>query len=152
MNILIYCILFFFLTISPTLANYSQSCVNINKVEISHLFDRWNQSLQTGDPAKVSANYSHDAVLLPTLSSKVRATDAERRDYFKGFLKKKPVAKIDRRIIRIGCNYAIDSGTYKIAFKDGSIVPARYTFTYGWNGHEWLITSHHSSVYPKDDH
>lgn len=24
-----------------------------------------------------------------------------------------------------------------------------YTVTYGWNGKEWLITSHHSSVMPE---
>lgn len=24
-----------------------------------------------------------------------------------------------------------------------------YTFTYGWNGKEWLTTSHHSSVMPE---
>ena len=48
------------------------------------LFDQWNKSLQSGDPAKVAASYSHDAVLLPTLSNRVRYTHKERVGYFKG--------------------------------------------------------------------
>ena len=49
----------------------------------------------------------------------------------------------------IGCNSALDAGLYTFTFGDGSRVQARYTFTYGWNGSEWLITSHHSSAMPE---
>lgn len=125
-------------------------CTMISQEKVTKLFDRWNASLRTGDPAKVAANYSTDAVLLPTLSAQVRYTDKERIDYFKDFLKKHPVAKIDSRTIRTGCNKAIDNGIYTFRFKDGTQATARYTFTYGWYGKEWLITSHHSSVLPKD--
>lgn len=31
-------------------------------------------------------------------------------------------------------------------YADGIVVKARYTFTCRWNGHQWLITSHHSST------
>lgn len=41
------------------------ACVNTNETEIARLFDRWNQSLQTGDPDKVVENYADDAILLP---------------------------------------------------------------------------------------
>ena len=125
-------------------------CTMISHEKVTKLFDRWNASLQTHDPAKVAANYSSDAVLLPTLSAQVRYTDEERIDYFKDFLKKDPVAKIDSRTIRTGCNKAIDNGVYTFRFKDGTQATARYTFTYGWSGKVWMITSHHSSVLPKD--
>ncbi|CUW44639.1 hypothetical protein B3286c1_1973 [Brucella vulpis] len=95
------------------------------------------------------ANYAPDAVLLPTLSKKVRYTQKEREDYFRGFLKKKPVGHIDSRTIRTGCNEALDTGTYTFTFGDGSKAAARYTFTYGWNGNNWVITSHHSSAMPQ---
>lgn len=125
-----------------------RKCVVVSKMEIAALFDRWNRSLETGDAQKVAANYAHDAVLLPTLSPQTRLTDDERIDYFKSFIKKGPVGHIDNRTIRRGCDEAIDTGNYIFTFKDGSKARARYTFTYGWNGEKWLITSHHSSALP----
>ncbi|MCF7645647.1 DUF4440 domain-containing protein [Bacillus subtilis] len=125
-------------------------CAPVNHYDVIKFFDRWNASLQTHDPVKVAENYSADAVLLPTLSAQVRYTNEERIDYFKDFLKKNPVARIDSRTIRLGCNKAIDNGIYTFRFKDGSEATARYTFTYAWDGARWLITSHHSSVLPKD--
>ncbi|EDD3288237.1 DUF4440 domain-containing protein, partial [Salmonella enterica subsp. enterica serovar Rissen] len=100
-------------------------------------------------PQMVSENYLSDAVLLPTVSNKARLTDAERVDYFEHFLAKKPTGKIDMRTIRLGCNKAIDTGTYTFTFADKSTVSARYTFTYAWDGKEWKISTHHSSAMPE---
>lgn len=136
------------LTSSAAFAQESHSCVKMSEKEVASMFDRWNASLQTGDAKTVSENYLSDAVLLPTLSNKVRLTDEERIHYFEEFLAKKPVGHIDSRTIRIGCNKAIDTGTYTFTFKDGSKAAARYTFTYAWNGEKWLISSHHSSAMP----
>jgi uncharacterized protein (TIGR02246 family) len=127
----------------------TRTCEVINQEQVAALFDRWNESLKTGDARKVVANYAHDAVLLPTLSNQARLTDRERIDYFEGFLKKGPVGRIDTRTIRLGCNKAIDTGTYTFTFRDGSHAAARYTFTYAWDGEKWLITSHHSSALPE---
>lgn len=137
------------LTSSAAFAQESHGCVKMNEKEVASMFDRWNASLQTGDAKTVSENYLSDAVLLPTLSIQVRLTDEERIHYFEDFLAKKPVGHIDSRTIRIGCNKAIDSGTYTFTFKDGSKAAARYTFTYAWNGEKWLISSHHSSAMPE---
>ncbi|MFS1537395.1 MAG: DUF4440 domain-containing protein [Candidatus Phlomobacter fragariae] len=102
-------------------------CIKVDQQQIASLFDRWNDSLKNGDAKKVSANYLADSVLLPTISSQVRLTNAERIDYFKHFLAKKPGEKIYNQTIRIGCNKAIDISTF--TFKDKSTVSAHYTFT-----------------------
>lgn len=46
----------------------TETCKATSDKEIASLFDRWNASLQTGDPQKVVANYATKSVLLPTLS------------------------------------------------------------------------------------
>lgn len=127
------------------------SCVDVNESDISKLFDRWNDSLKTGDASLVADNYIKDAVLLPTVSNKVRLTNDERRDYFEHFLEKKPVGEIENRVIRLGCNKAIDTGTYSFTYVSGEKIYARYTFTYVWNGDEWKISTHHSSSMPEKD-
>jgi uncharacterized protein (TIGR02246 family) len=127
----------------------SEVCHPIKEKEVAALFDRWNASLQTGDPKKVAANYAEKSVLLPTVSNKPRLTPEEKEDYFEHFLEKKPVGKIDWRSIEIDCNTAIDAGLYTFTFGDGSQVKARYTYTYKWDGKQWLITTHHSSAMPE---
>jgi uncharacterized protein (TIGR02246 family) len=128
----------------------TEVCKTASEQEISALFDRWNRSLQTGDPLKVVANYAERSVLLPTVSNKPRVTPSEKEDYFHHFLENKPVGKIDWRIIEIDCNTAVDAGLYTFTFgASGTQVKARYTYTYKWDGQQWLITSHHSSAMPE---
>lgn len=128
----------------------SEACRATSEQEIAALFDRWNASLQTGEPAKVVANYATKSILLPTVSNKPRLTSAEKEDYFHHFLENKPSGKIDMRMIEVGCNTAVDAGLYTFTFaKNGAVVSARYTYTYRWSGSEWLITSHHSSAMPE---
>ncbi|BCG05191.1 hypothetical protein PPGU19_097590 (plasmid) [Paraburkholderia sp. PGU19] len=129
----------------------TETCHSATNKQIAALFDRWNDSLKTGDPQKVVANYAPRSILLPTVSNKPRLTVDEKVDYFRHFLENKPVGTIDFRDIMIECNTAIDAGLYSFKFADGSVVKARYTFTYEWNGHNWLITSHHSSKLPEGD-
>lgn len=125
-------------------------CQAVSESEIAALFDRWNKSLQTGEPRKVVANYADRSILLATVSNKPRMTPAEKEDYFQHFLEKRPAGTIDMRSIEIGCNTAIDAGLYTFTFaKTGAKVSGRYTFTYRWNGSEWLISSHHSSTMPE---
>jgi len=120
-------------------------------MEIASLFDRWNQSLLTGEPKKVVANYAERSILLPTVSNKPRLTPAEKEDYFNHFLEKGPSGKIDLRQIEIGCNTAVDAGLYTFTFEEtGEVVSGRYTYTYQWDGRNWLITSHHSSAMPEN--
>ncbi|MBO9535973.1 SgcJ/EcaC family oxidoreductase [Herbaspirillum sp.] len=139
------------LALAATTTAYAKSevCHAASEKQIASLFDRWNASLQTGDPKKVVANYAKKSVLLPTVSNKPRLTAEAKEDYFEHFLERKPVGSIDSRSIEIDCNSAIDVGLYTFKFADGSEVKARYTFTYKWNGRQWLISSHHSSAMPE---
>ncbi|MFL6676256.1 MAG: DUF4440 domain-containing protein [Massilia sp.] len=135
---------------SESASTHTEVCKPTNEQEISALFDRWNGSLQTGDPRAVVANYAPRSVLLPTVSNKPRLTEAEKEDYFLHFLENKPIGKIDSRTIIISCNAAVDAGLYTFTFgTTGEQVKARYTYTYMWDGKKWLITTHHSSAMPE---
>jgi len=119
------------------------------KSEIISLFTTWNNALATGDPSQVVTLYERDAILLPTVSNKVRHNHSEIEDYFVNFLSKGPQGKIDESNVRVFDQLAINSGVYTFTFKDGATVQARYTFVYRWNDNQWLITEHHSSQMPE---
>ena len=117
--------------------------------EITALFEQWNRALQTGDPKQVAALYATDAILLPTVSNKVRHNHNEIEDYFVNFLAKGPQGKIDESNVRIFDDTAINSGVYTFTFKDGAKVQARFTYVYRLIGQRWLIIEHHSSAMPE---
>ncbi len=139
---------------TPALAENQTNvrCVNVKTDEIKKLFYRWNNSLQTKNPDIVVKNYANNAVLLPTLSHKIHQNTADIRQYFVDFLKNSPSGKINRRVIRTGCNSATDSGIYTFTFTNQGKqkkVPARYSFVYEYINGKWLIVSHHSSKMPE---
>ena len=138
---------------SPSTNQTSQPtevCVAVSEQQIAALFDRWNNSLQTGDPHKVVANYAAKSILLPTVSNKPRLSPEEKEEYFHHFLENRPNGRIDMRVIQVNCNTAFDAGLYTFTFaKTGTQVKARYSYTYKWDGKQWLITSHHSSAMPE---
>jgi uncharacterized protein (TIGR02246 family) len=135
--------------VAPALADTSVICKATSEADIKGLFDRWNNSLKTGNPDEVVKNYAPDAILLATVSNKPRLTQEERRDYFVHFLENKPVGDINMRVIKLGCNDAIDAGIYTFTFGNGQKVRARYTYTYTLQDGKWLISSHHSSAMPE---
>lgn len=132
---------------APALA--AQACTPIDAPAVAALFDHWNDALRSGDPAQVSALYSADALLLPTLSAEPRTTPDGIRNYFAGFLAGGPQGRIERRSIQLGCNEAMDAGTYSFRFADGHVVQARYTFLYVFSEGRWQIQHHHSSLVPE---
>ena len=128
------------------------ACKAITEPEVAALFERWNQSLKSLSAAEVVKNYAARSILLPTVSNKARLSAAEKEDYFVHFLENKPQGRIDMRFVDIGCNTVLDAGLYTFSFaKTGTKVSGRYSFTYGWDGQQWLITSHHSSAMPEKD-
>lgn len=132
-------------------SRHMESCKPIDEAQVASLFERWNTSLQTGDPEAVVQNYAKRSILLPTLSGKSRITKEEKEDYFKHFLADRPVGVVTVRQIDIGCNVAVDSGLYTFSMRrSGKEAHARYTYTYKWENGKWLITSHHSSLVPQE--
>jgi uncharacterized protein (TIGR02246 family) len=133
-------------------ARAGENCKASSEQEIAALFERWNQALQTGDASAVLANYAERSILLPTLSKQTRFTADEKADYFRHFMENGPSGVIELRFIELGCNTAVDAGLYTFSFaKTGTVSKARYSFTYHWDGTQWLITSHHSSLMPETD-
>ena len=132
-----------------SVAKHTETCEGTSEEEIAALFDRWNNALRTGHAHKVVTYYAATSVLIPLVSNKPRLTLDDKEDYFHYFLKNKPVGRIDSRTIEIGCNTAIDEGLYTFTFEStGTEIKGRYTFTYKWDGYDWLITNHHSSSLP----
>lgn len=122
------------------------------QAEIRALFTIWNDALQTRDPDAVARLYSADAILLPTVSNKVRHDHAEIRDYFVTFLAKQPRGVMNESNVREFGDLAIDSGVYTFDLtSDGATtqVPCRYTFVYRREADGWKIVEHHSSAMPE---
>lgn len=124
-----------------------------SQADIANQFGIWNAALATGDPNKVADLYAPDAVLLPTVSNKVRTNRAEIVDYFVQFLASKPSGKIEQEVINVlDPDTAINTGVYRFTLtKDGQQqqVQARYTYVYEYRGGKWLIVNHHSSAMPE---
>ncbi|MFF7644282.1 SgcJ/EcaC family oxidoreductase [Streptomyces canus] len=126
-----------------------------SRTQIAGLFDTWNAALKTGDADKVVDLYASDAVLLPTVSNKVRTTHAEIVDYFEHFLENKPVGKKVQTVVDVLDNdSAIDTGVYEFTLTDPDtgakrVVKARYTYAYEKRDGAWKIVNHHSSAMPE---
>ncbi|MEH0471846.1 SgcJ/EcaC family oxidoreductase [Streptomyces sp. B21-097] len=123
--------------------------------QIAALFDGWNAALRTGDAELVADRYARNAVLLPTVSNKVRTDRAGIVDYFEHFLRNKPVGKKVRTIVNVlDADSAVDTGVYAFTLTDPGtghkrVVEARYTYEYEKRGGRWLIVNHHSSAMPE---
>ena len=122
----------------------------ITEEEVRGLFQLWNSALATESPDAVAKRYASKAVLLPTVSDVPRTDYALIKDYFVGFLKKKPQGKIESGDITIGHNWCQDAGIYEFTMgATGDKVKGRYSFVYVYEDGEWKISHHHSSVMPE---
>merc|ERR1712038_646052 len=122
----------------------------ITEPEVKNLFSLWNDALATLDPDAVTARYSKNALLLPTVSDTPRDSEDLIKDYFVGFLKKQPQGKILESNVQIGNNWCQDAGIYEFTMgATGDVVKARYSYVYVYEDGEWKISHHHSSVMPE---
>jgi len=122
----------------------------ITEEEVRNLFQLWNSALATEDPDAVAKRYADKAVLLPTVSDVPRTDYDLIKDYFVGFLQKKPQGEILESNVTIGHNWCQDAGIYEFTMgATGDKVKGRYSFVYVWENGQWKISHHHSSVMPE---
>ena len=149
----------------PSAVSSSQAgaCAAVDEALADRLFQRWADLVKTGDAEAVADLYGPEALLLPTLSARTRQSHADIADYFAGFAAAHPDAEVIERTVFPGCNEVVDAGIYRFHFganppgpkqagegHSGSdaVVEARYTFVYGFNGEQWKLLHHHSSLLP----
>ena len=138
----------------PMKAAKAPACAPGSAAAVEGLFTQFNDSWATKDPAKVTALFTKDAVLLPTVSHTPRTTPEGVNDYFVKFLKGSPVGSIDTSTVSVGCNIATRLGTWTVKLTDAktgavSNVKARYSFIYKPEGGVWKIYHLHSSMMPE---
>ena len=135
---------------SEAVALEAQTCAPITESTVEGLFERWNQALGSGSPETVAKLYAPGALLLPTLSATDRSDPEAIADYFTSFLKRQPIGEVTSRRILLGCNDASDAGDYTFQLhQPEEQLNARFTFVYGFDGQEWRILHHHSSLVPQ---
>lgn len=137
-----------------TPAQAAQTCPSVTPAQIEAQFARFNDAWATRNPDAVAALFTRQPVLLATLSNTPRTTPAAVRDYFVGFLKNSPSARLDTSTIEIDCNTASRVGTWTVVLTNPATgarreVAARYSFIYRWENGAWKIDHLHSSAMPE---
>jgi hypothetical protein len=133
-------------------------------VLMDRLFQHWADLVKAGDAEAVADLYGPEALLLPTLSARPRHSHSAIADYFADFTARHPQAEVVERTVFPGCNQVVDAGLYRFRFdhtpsaepttpmddepRGGTVVEARYTLVYGFNGEQWQLLHHHSSLLP----
>lgn len=116
-------------------------------------FQRWNEALQTREPAKVADLYSEDNAFLPTLSPRFHQGTTDAVAYFEHFLAKNPFGTIvSEKVQKISEDSFLHSGMYDfvVGFDDDrQTVEARFTFVWQKINGEWKVIHHHSSLKPQ---
>lgn len=128
-------------------------CVAVTQAQVDGLFKEFNDGFQTRNPDVVTALFSKDAVLLPTVSGKMRTDAAGIRDYFVGFLANKPFGTVTESETTVGCNMATRVGNWTVKLTNPttgevSEASARFSFIYVYEDGKWKIAHLHSSLRP----
>ena len=140
---------------SPVAAKAKASnCHRMSAAQADAQFNTFNAAWASKDPAKVTALFDDDAVLLATVANVPRTDPAGINDYFVKFLRGSPVGTVNSTSIKSGCNWLLRMGTWTVALTDPvtgakTDVKARYTFLYQFEDGKWKIEHLHSSAMPE---
>jgi uncharacterized protein (TIGR02246 family) len=131
-----------------------ERCEVVTTTQVEGLFPQFMSAWATKDPAKVTALFAPDAVLLATVSNTPRTNPALINDYFQSFLKNSPAGTVDTSTVSLGCNIATRVGTWTVALTNPATnaatnVKARYSFIYKYGRDGWKIYHLHSSAMPE---
>jgi uncharacterized protein (TIGR02246 family) len=126
------------------------------KTAVQNAYNDWCAAISQakGDPEMITKFYAQDAILLPTLSSRIlRNHNGGLNAYFIKFTSSPDIqCKTEQLITQIYGDMAINSGSYDFSFteKNGKTktIAARFTFVYKEEDGQWLIVAHHSSILP----
>jgi hypothetical protein len=123
---------------------------------VNERLDHWKRQLARStpsDPAPIVGTYdSRHAVLLPTCANGPLTNQSRPEtitDYFKSFLRDRPVVEFDKPIVGGVCGNAFASGLYSFRLNGGSGATLRARYTYVFQGRPGLIMQHHSSLEPR---
>jgi hypothetical protein len=83
-----------------------ERCVAVTEDQVNAQFETFNNGFQSRDPDVMTALFSDNAVLLPTVSGQMRTDAAGIRDYFVSFLPNQPFGTITESETVLGCNTA----------------------------------------------
>jgi uncharacterized protein (TIGR02246 family) len=126
-------------------------CAAAETADIAALLDRWNATVLTAHPDKMTRLYAHDGGLVPPNGGPPRFGYSAIRDYFVYALQGQPRIEVNSRGIRVGCNSAVDTGIYTVSVLSKAAPGTReteqmrYSIVYGWRSGGWLIEHHHAS-------
>ncbi len=128
-------------------------CVVPDATVAATLLDRWNTTLKTQHPDRVTRLFTADASVLGFASPIARANYMAIRDYYLYFLQFEPQVSPGARALQTGCNFLIDQGTYTLTLKNratGDVEKreARYRFIYEFTHGEWRIAQHIDMLLP----
>jgi uncharacterized protein (TIGR02246 family) len=102
-------------------------------------------------PKIVAKRYARDSVLLPSTNGDPVMNAEAIEEFYAEYLLQKPQKRILEGRVRVGYGWSEDSGICEISLQDpvtgmARKVKARYSFVYIWEGHQWKILQHHSSI------
>lgn len=140
-----------------------------DRAQVQKAYEDWTLAVQNakGDPAGVVALYAPNAILLATLSPKIKRnlhdnasqelfdfSQTDLIDYFKDFTSLKGIhATTEKLYTQLFDDVAINTGLYTFEYVDDHgktiDVPARFTFVYEKLNGQWMIINHHSSLVPE---
>ena len=105
------------------------------------MVEKWAEAFNSSDVPRLLSCYTDDAVLVPTLSTKILLSKHEMAHYFVGLMMIKGVKVEVNSVVRRGNT---ESGFYTFKMECETDVVARFTFV----GRGRKILTQHSSTLP----